>query len=425
MTEAAPIELAGMFLEWQRIEDAKADLADQSKALFKAAKDKGYDTKAMRAVFREKRVELEASPEDAAKAEEAEAMNDLYRSALDRGLTARARPAHDAREEDISYAQLKIRDAQALASENEREPVDWDEISCRELPDDSPVKVYFIAAPSLGLIKIGSTGAVERRISAIQRGVPVPTALIGVIAGGAKREVELHKKYAAHRVHGEWFSEVIRPELELLLTDQTVIEEFPAENLSYSQSGLTYANEKGRGAGERLIDAAREMRGMVGELTDTQESDQPDEADVPATAAVASDEQAAQDDVGATASSTYSPETANEVPAQDGGGTALDASHGGKSNAARPASVDAHVNGGRLAGEVSAEAVTVVGDESGTLTNSHSQASSSQPANSVGEAPSSSPASPARHSDDIDLTIPAFLRRDEGRDYPKREAEAV
>ena len=96
--DAAPIELAGMFLEWQRIEDAKAELAEQSKDLFKVAKDKGYDTKAMRAVFREKRIELEASPEDAAKAEEAEAMNDLYRSALDRGLTARARPAHDARE---------------------------------------------------------------------------------------------------------------------------------------------------------------------------------------------------------------------------------------------------------------------------------------------------------------------------------------
>jgi uncharacterized protein (UPF0335 family) len=45
-------------------------------------------------------------------------------------------------------------------------------------------------------------------------------------------------------------------------------------------------------------------------------------------------------------------------------------------------------------------------------------------ANSAGGAPSSSPASPARHSDDIDLTIPDFLRRTEGG-YPKREAEAI
>lgn len=39
-------------------------------------------------------------------------------------------------------------------------------------------------------------------------------------------------------------------------------------------------------------------------------------------------------------------------------------------------------------------------------------------ANSAGEAPSS-PASPARHSDE---DIPAFLRRDEGRGHPKRES---
>lgn len=53
-------------------------------------------------------------------------------------------------------------------------------------------------------------------------------------------------------------------------------------------------------------------------------------------------------------------------------------------------------------------------------TNSNSQASP-PPADSAGEAPSSSQASPATLSDDIDLTIPDFLRRTEGG-YPKREA---
>lgn len=54
-------------------------------------------------------------------------------------------------------------------------------------------------------------------------------------------------------------------------------------------------------------------------------------------------------------------------------------------------------------------------------THSNSQASPLKPADSAGEAPSSSQASPATHSDDIDLTIPDFLRRTEGG-YPKREA---
>jgi len=56
-----------------------------------------------------------------------------------------------------------------------------------------------------------------------------------------------------------------------------------------------------------------------------------------------------------------------------------------------------------------------------TIDNTNSPDTLPVEANSAGEAPSS-PASPARHSDDIDLTIPAFLRRDEGRGYPKRES---
>ena len=69
-----------------------------------------------------------------------------------------------------------------------------------------------------------------------------------------------------------------------------------------------------------------------------------------------------------------SPETATEVPAQDGEGTGLGESLSGKSNTARPASVDAHVNDGRLAGQVSDEVVTVVGAESGTVAIPHSEA---------------------------------------------------
>lgn len=94
MADIAAEKLAGYFLEWQRIEDEKAKLSDQSKALFKAMKDDGYDTKAARVSFREKRFELDATADDVAKAEEADAIVDLYRTALTNGLAARAHPAH-------------------------------------------------------------------------------------------------------------------------------------------------------------------------------------------------------------------------------------------------------------------------------------------------------------------------------------------
>jgi uncharacterized protein (UPF0335 family) len=48
----------------------------------------------------------------------------------------------------------------------------------------------------------------------------------------------------------------------------------------------------------------------------------------------------------------------NEIPAQDSGGSTHDESLGHKSEAARPASVDAHVNDGGLAGQANNEVVT-------------------------------------------------------------------
>jgi len=93
MSITAPEKLAGYFLEWQLIEDEKAALADRSKDLFKAMKDEGFDTKAARGAFREKRTDLIATSVDIAKAEEAEATLDLYRTALASGLASRAHPA--------------------------------------------------------------------------------------------------------------------------------------------------------------------------------------------------------------------------------------------------------------------------------------------------------------------------------------------
>lgn len=133
--------------------------------------------------------------------------------------------------------------------------------------------------------------------------------------------------------------------------------------------------------------AAHEMRGMVGELTDTQESAGP-APDFTSLAPREADE-SEQDDVGATASSTNSA-TAHK-PAGD-----LAADNGDKDRGSFPVGGPVHSN---------SPAAIPLGA-----------------ANSVGEAPSSSPASPARHSDE---DIPAFLKRDEGRGYPKREAEAV
>lgn len=71
--------------------------------------------------------------------------------------------------------------------------------------------VYFILAANSGLIKIGSAVDPASRLRVLQTGSPEPLRLIRTIPGGAELERQLHRDFAADRVHGEWFrpSEVL------------------------------------------------------------------------------------------------------------------------------------------------------------------------------------------------------------------------
>ena len=75
-------QLRAFFERWQRLEEEKKTLSDDLKELFAEAKGVGYDTKAMRAVFRDMMA-------DSVEREEAEAIYDLYWGALN----GRAHPA--------------------------------------------------------------------------------------------------------------------------------------------------------------------------------------------------------------------------------------------------------------------------------------------------------------------------------------------
>lgn len=72
--------------------------------------------------------------------------------------------------------------------------------------------VYFIAASARGLIKIGSAVDPAARLRTLSTGSPDRLHLLATIPGGEKRERELHARFAADRVRGEWF----RPSANLL-----------------------------------------------------------------------------------------------------------------------------------------------------------------------------------------------------------------
>lgn len=79
----------------------------------------------------------------------------------------------------------------------------------------SPPRVYFLRCGDF--VKIGYSSNLDKRVSAIQVGAPLPLAKLGVIRADTPMEArqleELwHWRFGALHVHGEWF----RAEGELL-----------------------------------------------------------------------------------------------------------------------------------------------------------------------------------------------------------------
>ena len=54
-------------------------------------------------------------------------------------------------------------------------------------------------------VKIGVSDYPERRIADIQKTNPVPIEVLAILEGRGPEEKRLHKRFAKHRIHGEWF----------------------------------------------------------------------------------------------------------------------------------------------------------------------------------------------------------------------------
>lgn len=78
----------------------------------------------------------------------------------------------------------------------QRKPVHW---------EDAPSWIYFIASAT-GEIKIGRAVSPERRLITLQAGNPFELRLLAISPGGVIEEQEYHRRFAAHRIRGEWFS---------------------------------------------------------------------------------------------------------------------------------------------------------------------------------------------------------------------------
>jgi hypothetical protein len=71
---------------------------------------------------------------------------------------------------------------------------------------EHPTRVYFVQAGESGPVKIGVTGNIEDRVRTMQTGSPQPLRVLATFPGGFDLEARLHRMFAPHRVHGEWFA---------------------------------------------------------------------------------------------------------------------------------------------------------------------------------------------------------------------------
>lgn len=77
--------------------------------------------------------------------------------------------------------------------------------------------VYFIESKASGLIKIGRSINPAGRFSAIRTMSPEELSLLGSVPESVYSEGELHKRFAKHRKHGEWFQDA--PEIRTLIAE--------------------------------------------------------------------------------------------------------------------------------------------------------------------------------------------------------------
>lgn len=81
---------------------------------------------------------------------------------------------------------------------------------------EGPV-VYFLEAVGLDRVKIGWTAKLHARIGELRTLIPVDVEIIRAIPGGQNEETELHRRFRAHRLHGEWFTlSPIRADIEAI-----------------------------------------------------------------------------------------------------------------------------------------------------------------------------------------------------------------
>lgn len=99
-----------------------------------------------------------------------------------------------------------------------------DSVMPREQYDETPAagvsRVYFIRAIGTNTLKMGVSRKPEARIADLQTACPFELALVGTLVGSYLLERLLAQRFREHWIRGEWYRDVILPDvLDLIAAD--------------------------------------------------------------------------------------------------------------------------------------------------------------------------------------------------------------
>lgn len=119
------------------------------------------------------------------------------------------------------------------------------------------MSVYFITSRDLDMVKIGWANNPMWRLKTLQTACPLPLTLEGAIPGGARKEAQLHKKFARARVRGEWFR--LTPELRNEIKKSSKPEKFSKAAVRHWLKRLEELSEAAEPANEFREQRVREI----------------------------------------------------------------------------------------------------------------------------------------------------------------------
>lgn len=138
-------------------------------------------------------------------------------------------------------------------------PVSWCTYYAMNMTFESPSSVvYFIRLGAAGAIKIGKANDLKARLASLQTAASDKLHVLGFIPGDLAEEAALHRRFAASRLHGEWF----RPSRNLL-------EYISEASIGTEQTGPTVSTPRSTPDAEtmqRLISAKDRRRAAEAEL---------------------------------------------------------------------------------------------------------------------------------------------------------------